>query len=76
MAAQDDHDSVLDAHREQVSRPLLRLFRAYATGEARWLVLGSIGALLYANLWGVQAGEIDPLSDEFLAHTSDSASDV
>ncbi|MDS0222770.1 ABC transporter ATP-binding protein/permease [Haloarcula sp. S1AR25-5A] len=46
MAAHDDHETALDAHREQVSRPLLRLFRTYGTGEARWLALGLVASVL------------------------------
>jgi ATP-binding cassette subfamily B protein len=46
-----EFETELDAYREQVSRPLWRLFRAYAPGEGRWLVLGlATSVLAYASV--------------------------
>ena len=39
-------ETELDAYRDRVSRPLLRLFRAYAPGEQSWLVLGLVTSVL------------------------------
>ena len=43
---EDGFETELDAHREQVSRPLLRLFRTYGFGEGRWLALGLLTSVL------------------------------
>jgi len=46
-----EFETELDAYRERVSRPLWRLFRAYAPGEGRWLVLGlATSVLAYASV--------------------------
>jgi ATP-binding cassette subfamily B protein len=39
-------ETELDAYRDRVSKPLLRLFRAYAPGEHWWLVLGLLTSVL------------------------------
>ncbi|MFB6236574.1 MAG: ABC transporter ATP-binding protein [Halopenitus sp.] len=40
MAA--DEDSAFEVYRDQVDRPLVRLFREYGAPEAHWLVLGML----------------------------------
>ncbi|WP_254543074.1 ABC transporter ATP-binding protein [Halomarina pelagica] len=39
-------ETELDAYRDRVSKPLLRLFRAYGVGEWRWLALGLTTSVL------------------------------
>jgi ATP-binding cassette subfamily B protein len=45
MAA-DEFDTELDAYREQVGRPLWRLFRAYSPDHALWLTIGLVTSVL------------------------------
>jgi len=42
----DAFETELDAYRDRVSKPLLRLFRAYGRGEWRWLVVGLLTSVL------------------------------
>ena len=44
--ASDEFETELDAHREQVERPLWRLFRAYTPGHADWLAVGLTTSVL------------------------------
>jgi ATP-binding cassette subfamily B protein len=46
MTTTDEDESALDAHREQVDRPLTRLFRAYGRSHARWLTLGLLASII------------------------------
>ena len=51
MASSEGFETELDAYREQVERPMWRLFRAYAPGKAAWLTLGlTTSVLAYATL--------------------------
>jgi ATP-binding cassette subfamily B protein len=43
---EDAFETELDAYREWVSRPLLRLFRTYGFGEGRWLALGLLTSVI------------------------------
>jgi ATP-binding cassette subfamily B protein len=42
----DGFETELDAYRDRVSKPLLRLFRVYAPEEQWWLVLGLVTSVL------------------------------
>ena len=46
MAAGDEFETELDAYREQVERPLWRLFRAYTPDHALWLTIGLVTSVL------------------------------
>ncbi|WP_440765130.1 ABC transporter ATP-binding protein [Natronorubrum sp. DTA7] len=46
MAEHEEFETELDAYRERVTQPLLRLFRTYGLGEARWLALGLFSSVL------------------------------
>ncbi|WP_435130176.1 hypothetical protein [Halobaculum sp. D14] len=46
MAASDAFETELDAYREQVERPLWRLFRAYTPDHALWLTIGLVTSVL------------------------------
>ncbi|OYR51451.1 ABC transporter ATP-binding protein [Halorubrum sp. Ea8] len=46
MAAGDEFETELDAYREQVERPLWRLFRAYSPDHALWLTVGLLTSVL------------------------------
>jgi ATP-binding cassette subfamily B protein len=46
VTVEEPFETELDAYRDRVSRPLLRLFRAYAPGEAWWLILGLVTSVL------------------------------
>jgi ATP-binding cassette subfamily B protein len=46
MAASDEFETELDAYREQVERPLWRLFRAYTPDHALWLTIGLVTSVL------------------------------
>ncbi len=46
MAASEEFETELDAYRERVSRPLLRLFGTYGPGEKWWLVVGLATSVL------------------------------
>jgi ATP-binding cassette subfamily B protein len=46
MAASDEFETELDATREQVERPLWRLFRAYTPDHAPWLAVGLLTSVL------------------------------
>lgn len=51
MTDREDLETELDAYRERVSRPLIRLFRTYGLGEGRWLALGLVAsALAYGSI--------------------------
>ncbi|MFD1643786.1 ABC transporter ATP-binding protein [Halohasta litorea] len=42
----DEVETELDAYRDQVSKPLLRLFRRYGLAEWRWLAVGLVTSVL------------------------------
>jgi ATP-binding cassette subfamily B protein len=42
----EEFETELDAYRERVESPLLRLFRAYAPEKGRWLTLGLVTSVL------------------------------
>ncbi len=44
--ADDEFETELDAYREQVERPLWRLFRAYTPGHTAWLTIGLLTSVL------------------------------
>lgn len=46
MAGTNGFETTLDAYREQVNRPLWRLFRCYAPGKGAWLAVGLITSIL------------------------------
>ncbi len=46
MAPSDAFETELDAYREQVERPLWRLFRAYTPDHALWLTIGLVTSVL------------------------------
>jgi ATP-binding cassette subfamily B protein len=46
MAASDEFETELDAYREQVERPLWRLFRTYTPDHALWLTVGLVTSIL------------------------------
>jgi ATP-binding cassette subfamily B protein len=46
MATGDEFETELDAYREQVERPLWRLFRAYTPDHALWLTVGLVTSVL------------------------------
>ena len=51
MTDEETFETELDAYRERVEHPIWRLFRAYATGKAAWLVLGlTTSVLAYGTL--------------------------
>jgi ATP-binding cassette subfamily B protein len=46
MAPSDAFETELDAYRDQVERPLWRLFRAYTPDHALWLTIGLVTSVL------------------------------
>lgn len=46
MTDGNEFETELDAYRERVSRPLVRLFRIYGLGEGRWLALGLLTSMV------------------------------
>jgi ATP-binding cassette subfamily B protein len=46
MTVSDEFETELDAYREQVERPLWRLFRAYTPGHTAWLTVGLLTSVL------------------------------
>ena len=54
MAA--DEDSAFEVYRDQVDRPLVRLFREYGAPESHWLVLG-----MFANVVARVASLVPPV---------------
>jgi ATP-binding cassette subfamily B protein len=56
MSTADEESSVFEQYRDNVDRPLARLFREYGTPEVEWLVLGMI-----ANVFARAASLVPPV---------------
>ncbi|WP_254839110.1 ABC transporter ATP-binding protein [Natronomonas marina] len=46
MSRAETFETELDAYRNRVERPLVRLFRGYAAGQRWWLLVGIVGSVL------------------------------
>ena len=45
MTDTEEFETELDARKEEVTKPLARLFRSHGTGELRWLVIGLVTSI-------------------------------